>query len=205
MMPVQQINLYQLELEETREALNADLLFKAVVLLLVVLGGVYGYRYWSYQQDSQLLDELQVTQQQAQQRLLQVQQTYQPRQKNPRLQKDIQRYESWIAAREQAVLVLSEKRFGNTEGFAGHFTGLARQTMHGLWLTGLRFSEGGSQVGLKGSALKPELVPQFLQRLSAEDVFSGTRFDSLVMSREKEEKQQVDFHLSSVEEQGGTL
>lgn len=201
-MATQQINLYQSEFRKEKQPLNAAVLLNVIVMVFAVLVLLYGFQYWQVMQARQQLAQLQQEKTIEESRLAELKRTQKPLLKSQRLVEDIKQYESWVSIRQQAVNVLSEKRFGNTEGFAEHFTGLARQTINGLWLTGLRFSEGGSRLGMQGSALKPELVPQFLQRLSAEDIFTGTRFDSLLMSREDEKKQQVDFQLKSIDDTG---
>lgn len=201
-MAMQQINLYQSEFRKEKQTLNAAVLLNTVMVVCAVLVVVYGFKYWQVMQARQQLVQLQQEKTIEESLLAELKRTHKPLLKSQRLAEDIKQYESWVSIRQQAVNVLSEKRFGNTEGFAEHFTGLARQTINGLWLTGLHFSEGGSQLGMQGSALQPELVPRFLQRLSAEDVFTGTRFHSLLMSREDEKKQQVDFQLKSIDDEG---
>ncbi|MGD8483792.1 MAG: PilN domain-containing protein [Thioalkalispiraceae bacterium] len=202
-MTMQQINLYQAEFRKQKQPLDAKLLINVVIVVSVLLVMVYGFNYWSLLQARQQLGQLHQQKTSAEQQLVELKKTHQPLLKNPRLAEDIKRYQSWVDTRQQALNILSAKSFGNTQGFAEYFSGLARQKIDGLWLTGLSFAEGGRQLGLQGSALKPELVPRFLQRLSGESVFTGTRFHSLVMSREKEKDQQVDFQLRSVDEEGG--
>jgi Tfp pilus assembly protein PilN len=199
-MAMQQINLYQAEFRKEKKPLTADMLLQVIAVLAVVLLAFYAFSYWQLLQSRQQLSQLQQQKKQATQRLAELRKIHKPLAKNPRLANDIKRYQQWANVRQQAINVLSEKKFGNTEGFANHFVGLARQRLQGVWLTELSFSSGGSNIGMQGSALQPELVPRFLQRLSAEEIFTGTRFRSFVMNREKETKQQIDFSLQGVDE-----
>lgn len=198
-MSIQQVNLYQAEFRKEKQPLSAENLLQAVVVVAVLLTAVYAFSYWQLMLSKNELVSLQQQKKQVEQRLVELQKTHKPLARNPRLTQDIQRHQKWLTVRQQAVNVLSEKRFGNTEGFADYFTGLAKQRMEGVWLTELTFNNGGSQLGMQGSAKKPELVPRFLQRLSNEEVFTGTRFRSLVMNREKATEQKIDFSLQSIE------
>ena len=199
-MSKQQVNLYQSEFRKEKKPLSAHNLLQAVVVITVLLTAVYAFSYWQVTIAEQELASLKLQKQQVEQRIAELKKTHIPLAKNPRLTQDIQRYQQWVNVRQQAINVLSEKRFGNTEGFANYFTGLAKQRLEGVWLTELSFNEGGSKLGMQGRALKPELVPKFLQRLSNEDIFTGTRFRSFVMNREKETEQQIDFSLQSIEQ-----
>lgn len=201
-MATQQINLYQSEFRIEKQPLSAATLLNIITVVSAVLVLLYGFNYWQLTQARQQLVQLQQEKTAQEARLAELIRTHKPLVKSQRLAEDIKQYESWVSVRQQAINVLSEKRFGNTEGFAEYFTGLARQKINGLWITGLRFSEGGRQLGMQGSALEPELVPQLLQQLSAEDIFTGTRFDSLLMHRQDDKKQQVDFQLKSINDEG---
>ena len=199
-MSKQQVNLYQSEFRKEKKPLSANNLLQAVVGITVLLTAVYAFSFWQVMMAEQELASLKLQKKQVEQRIAELKKTHTPLAKNPRLTQDIQRYQQWVNVRQQAINVLSEKRFGNTEGFANYFTGLAKQRLEGVWLTELSFNEGGSKLGMQGSALKPELVPKFLQRLSNEEIFTGTRFRSFVMNREKETEQQIDFSLQSIQQ-----
>ena len=199
-MSKQQVNLYQSEFRKEKKPLSANNLLQAIVGITVLLTAVYAFSFWQVMMAEQELASLKLQKKQVEQRIAELKKTHTPLAKNPRLTQDIQRYQQWVNVRQQAINVLSEKRFGNTEGFANYFTGLAKQRLEGVWLTELSFNEGGSKLGMQGSALKPELVPKFLQRLSNEEIFTGTRFRSFVMNREKETEQQIDFSLQSIQQ-----
>jgi hypothetical protein len=66
-----------------------------------------------------------------------------------------------------------------------------------MWLTGFDVAQGGQSIQIRGSSVEPELVPQFLKRLSSETQLSGTEFSVFQMLREEIEMQWVDFVLSA--------
>jgi len=50
---------------------------------------------------------------------------------------------------------------------------------------------------LHGTTTKPALVPKYLQRLSAEKIFTGIEFEHLVMARQKKNKRRLNFSLQN--------
>ncbi len=57
---------------------------------------------------------------------------------------------------------------------------------------------------MTGQALKAELLPRYLQRLSTEPVFAGKTFETLLMSRDHDRPGRVDFELHGVGEKPST-
>lgn len=93
---------------------------------------------------------------------------------------------------------------GDTTGYAGYFKALARQNVSGLWLTGV--SVAGPDIGVRGRALEPALIPDYISRLTRESVMRGKTFGSLEISQAElankdgaaEPAPYVEFSLQSV-------
>ena len=85
------------------------------------------------------------------------------------------------ALEAQALAALSNREVATTAGFSPQFIGLARQRLNGLWLTRIELS--GAHVTLQGVALSEELIPRYLRRLGAEEVFAGTAFQQARLER----------------------
>ena len=86
------------------------------------------------------------------------------------------------------------------EGFSAYFSGLARNTLDGLWFRNVALSAGGEQMLLKGQATEPELVPRLLQTLATEQAFSGRTFRKVSFERrEGDAGALIDFELRSAE------
>ncbi|MGH8482091.1 MAG: PilN domain-containing protein, partial [Nevskiaceae bacterium] len=81
----------------------------------------------------------------------------------------------------QALAALSSREVATTAGFSPQFIGLARQRLNGLWLTRIELS--GAHVALQGVAEAEELIPRFVRRLGAEEVFAGTAFQQARLER----------------------
>lgn len=115
--------------------------------------------------------------------------------KDPRLDEELQNKLAEKQRKEHIIALLSGKEFGNTTGFSSHFEGIARQTPSGIWIKDIMIQSGGTQLGINGSTVKPELVPVMLQNLSRESAFSGTDFSNFTMEREKDQSSVVDFTI----------
>ena len=72
---------------------------------------------------------------------------------------------------------------GDTGGYAGYFKALARQSVTGLWLTGVSVSGGGRDIGIRGRTTDPATVPGYLARLTGEPLMQGKSFASLSISQ----------------------
>lgn len=83
-----------------------------------------------------------------------------------------------LLAERQAVLELIQgSTFGETEGFSRHLRALARQDIDGLWLTHIVLSGFGDKTRLEGRAIRAELIPLYVQDLTAETAFAAQRFN----------------------------
>jgi hypothetical protein len=139
-------------------------------------------------------------------------QAAQARKPDPQLEAEIAKLRTELGQAQEAITALKGGAFGEREGFAGYLRAFSRQSLDGLWLTG--FTISGSDVELRGRALRPDLVPAYLQRLSSEDVLTGRSFARLDMNRpelkpaaEKKPAQAapfVEFSLATREALKGT-
>ncbi len=200
MMAMQQINLYQSQLQKHKTHLSSSQLLKAVA---VVSGLMLGVMVFYVLQLSQLQVELEIVEtaqatKMAQLESLQTQ--IQARQKDQLLQASVDALMLDISNKQKVMKVLGEQRFGNSEGFSAQVSGLARQRIDGLWLTQVRISQGGETLGMKGQALKAELLPRYLQRLSTEMVFAGKTFETLSITRNQDQPDRLDFELYGIGE-----
>jgi len=194
---MQQINLYQDEFRPRREVLSLRQALAALGALLLVL---LALSVWQAARNLALTTQLEAARQtlhQNETRLASLRKAQAIRKPDPALAKAVQQLAKRVETKGRVLAVLTGKRFGNTEGFVPQLTGLARQRIEGLWLTELRLYGGGTRLDMAGNALKPELVPRYLQRLSNEEVFSGTAFETFRLARQKKGTGWVIFELHS--------
>ncbi len=75
---------------------------------------------------------------------------------------------------------------GNVEGFSPFLAALARQTMNGVWLTGVEIGAKPGALVLKGRVLDGDLVPAYIGRLNREEPFAGRAVEELRLTAKTE-------------------
>ncbi len=68
---------------------------------------------------------------------------------------------------------------GDAQGYSRYLAALARQTMPGVWLTGLDIGGKSSALVIKGRALDSALVPAYMRALNRAAPLAGRRVDEL--------------------------
>jgi hypothetical protein len=115
----------------------------------------------------------------ARKRLAAVSAEFRPRQQDPRLAEEVTEAQGELLALKEVAGVIERGELGNTQGYAEYFRALARQSVDGLWLTGVSIAGAGLDIGVRGRAMDPALVPGFLGRLRNERVMQGKPVGSL--------------------------
>lgn len=197
MSNLQQINFYSDELKTQKLNYSSLMLVQLSILLFVVFAAATGFRFFQVEQQQSILTVKQQKQKVVMADLKILQTAFAKRKKDRTLKKQINKKTMELANKQKVIGILSQDKFGNTEGFIEHISGLARQRIDGLWLTKIRIASGGTNVALDGTTSKPSLLPKYLQRLSSEKVFVGTEFQSLLMSRDEKKKQWLSFSLQN--------
>ena len=200
MSSLQQVNLYRDELKTPKLNYSASMVLQLSIIFLIVFSAAVSFRYFQLQQQQALLVVKQQEQKIALAELQKLQAEISIRKKDTTLSKKITDKTIELTNKRKVLGILSRDEFGNTEGFIGHISGLARQRIDGLWLTKIRIASGGTDIALGGTTSKPALLPKYLQRLSAEKVFAGTEFQSLKMSRQEKKNKWLDFSLQNKNE-----
>lgn len=162
----------------------------AVFLLLVLMFA------WSWHQTSQMEDDVAYIQTRLDDRngeLEKLAKSLAVMKTDTDPQQELARMEQEFIARQKVVDALTRVRETYTRGVSGYLKSFSRQAPKGVWLTGFSVQEGGENVVIRGSSLKPGLVPVFIQQLSAEPTLAGTQFGLLQIQREKPETRYVDF------------
>ena len=196
-MSMQQVNLYQDELKIQKLKYSASMLLQVSIVLVVMLSTVTGFSYFQLQQHQSSLAEAQQKQKVAMADLQTIQSELALRKKDAALARRIAQKTKELSNKQKVLNILSRDEFGNTKGFIGHVSGLARQRVEGLWLTKIRIASGGTDISLNGITSKSSLLPKYLQRLSSEKAFSGTEFQSLLMARQEKKMQWLNFSLQN--------
>lgn len=193
----QQINLFQESLRPRQLRWSAKQLtsLMAIAVLLLVVFELVGV--WQTWQVKQSIAESEQIVSAKQKEVKQVEASYPKPQEDQRLVNRLEQLKDEIQQKQLILGLLEKKEYGNSRGFADHLSGLSRQHVEGIWLTHFSIEQGGKQLGLSGSSLKPELVPRFIRNLSNEPSFAGKEFKTLLLSRTEEKNTWVDFDLNT--------
>lgn len=92
----------------------------------------------------------------------------------------LNRVQGRLEATREVVHALDAGAAGESEGFSRVLSGLSRQTMHGVWLTGV--NAAGASLDIKGRLLDAKLLPDYLGRLKGDGAFLGRRFGDFVLN-----------------------
>jgi hypothetical protein len=175
----QQINLFNPAFQKQTTLFSATSMAAACGVLVLGLAGMAG---WAALCVNQLQAEANnVTRQTegARKRLAAVSAEFTPREKDPALAGQLLEAEQRHAALEHVAEVIQRGELGNTQGYAEYFRALARQSVDGLWLTGVSIGGAGREIGVQGRALDAAMVPGYLGRLRNEAVLQGKAVGSL--------------------------
>lgn len=175
----QQINLFNPAFQPQKHVLSAVQLALAAGVLVA---GIAGLALWGSLQTAELQQQANAGAAQLdtrQARLAAVNTEFVPRGKDVTMDGQLLDADRKLAAMRHMSGALARGELGDTSGFAGYFKALARQSMQGLWLTGVTVDAGGAQIGIRGRALDPAMVPGYLNRLTNEPLMQGKSFASL--------------------------
>jgi hypothetical protein len=130
-------------------------------------------------------------------RLASVSVEFVPRKEDPRLAEELAVAQGELLGLKEVSGVIERGELGNTAGYAEYFRALARQSMEGLWLTGVSIAAAGHEFGVRGRAMDAALVPGYLGRLRKERIMQGTPVGSLQIGEAAKPAPYVEFSLQS--------
>ncbi len=192
---MQQINLYQPLFRKQEKIFSAKTMLQGAAMVALGMVVFFGYAAWQTRNLESQVAQFQRQRDDAAKRVTELARAMPERSKSMALEQAVAQLRTELRSKQQVVAHLADRSSGNTSGYSAHLEGLARQRLPQLWLTRIGLRRGGSAMELHGSALNPEQVPQYLQRLSAEPAFSGVEFRQFSLSRAEKAPQQVDFVL----------
>ena len=179
----QQINLFDPALRRKRELLTAAHLAVTALVLAVAMGG------WGAMARSKLgalETQAQVLAPQSkglQDQLLAAGKQLAEAKPDPRLATDLATAREVLALRDDVVAALKKGVGTEAVNFAEYLRGLARQSVSGLWLTGVTIGDGGAALEIRGRMTDPASLPDYIQRLNGEKSFRGLAFAALKVTQ----------------------
>ncbi|KAF3998991.1 PilN domain-containing protein [Glaciimonas immobilis] len=177
----QQINLFNPLFLKQKKYFSAVAMVQALGLIL--LGALCISTFSDYEFSSIRNDEVTSTAQVnvVQAELTKVSAQYVPNQKDQLLADRITKANLEIKFLQQASETLNRGDFGNTLGYSAYLLAFSRQIVDGVWLSGFSIVGAGAEMDLRGLALRPELVPTYIDKLKNEPIMQGKTFSTLEM------------------------
>jgi hypothetical protein len=179
----QQINLFNPIFLRQKKTFSAVNMLDALAVLLVGVALFYGYASIETLNLDRQSVETAWQYDQARVRLVEAKARYAPKKVDAGLDQEVNKLQAQLAARKAAFDSLGVGVIGNGAGYAEYMRALARRSVPGLWLTGFRLGKGSAELEIVGRALRPELVPAYIEGLSKERAMHGRAFDSLSMTQ----------------------
>ena len=181
----QNINLFGSQFRKQRPVVSMNTLAGCLAATLLALATSQAFL---LQEANGLAEELRSAQ-----ALLKVQRGYvdklqsesAARKGDSQLDAETARLENELKQARESMDALKSGAIGTQEGFAEYLRAFSRQSVNGLWLTGLTI--GGGEIEIRGRAVSPDLVPGYIQRLNREKVLAGRSFARLEMTQPRAE------------------
>lgn len=192
----QTVNLYTEAFRPSREWLTLKRAAVALVIVLVLVAAVSGVAQYRLAGAEATLADLERREERQQQAVEALQEDLEARQKDPELEEQVARLEQRVKDRRRLVERADSVAQASSEGFSPYLEGLARQSLDGLWLTRIRVDLMRDRLGLTGRTGDGQKVPEYLQSLREESVFSGRRFARFSIER-SEEGAPLNFQVAS--------
>jgi hypothetical protein len=179
----QQINLYQPIFRKQRQIFSAATMAQAIGLVAAALLAIYGY---AWVKVGAL--EAEVVQLEGRETSLMTQLTRMDpalsANRRAELDTELKRLNATLEGQQRLIAQLRAEPLGDTAGFSGYLAALGRQRTPELWLTALAINGGTGAVELEGRSVRPELVPEYMQRLGNEAALANQRFDRFEIERD---------------------
>lgn len=191
----QQINLFDERFRKPKRLLCARTLVQATAAVFVI--ALAFQQLYAYQNRS-----LQATLAQSDQRATQLREQtirfareFTSQGRSAALTDEIVRVEEQLRLRRGLLAGMQGGAGGHVEGFSPYLAALARQTMNGVWLTGVDIGGKSGELVLKGRVLDSTLVPAYLRQLRREQPFAERSVRELRVSASSKDNR-IEFSLS---------
>ena len=193
----QRINLYTERFHDKRLWVSAAQV-GAMLLLLLVVGGIWSYWLHAQLEQSDLANQaIKADRDRLVTELGQVNAELASLLEDDRVEQQIASTARQISARKKVLNFVDSNRFGSGQGFSDYLVALSNLSVDDIWLSQIRL--GQDFVQLKGSSLSAEQVPTYFDSFSGEAVFAGNRFDLFRVSRAEDTDWKVDFEIATRE------
>lgn len=179
----QQINLINPSLIKQKDFLTSVNMALSYALVALLLTGWYGYNKMQLDTVQKQRDQLAANLEQVQNTLTQATAARAPREIDKGLQQELAKLEGKYQMQTQILSTIAHGLNESSNGLAAYLRGFAKQSVDGLWLTGISIDNDQHAMTIRGRSLQADLLPLYIERLSKEPVFSGHEFGGLLIKR----------------------
>lgn len=172
----QQINLYSAEFRPETNAFQSMFMFQAAAILVVALTCIYlfaSHEVSGVDQEIELVARLENA---ALERLRTVGPLITSITGERTWAEQLDEASQTLAQRQAVLNLIQSTALGKTDGFSSQLRALSRQDVDGIWLTRVALSGDGASTRIEGKTFRAELIPAYVQDLTAEPSFSNLRF-----------------------------
>ena len=174
----QQINLYQPIFRKQRQIFSATTLAQVLGIVAAALLLLYGYGLLQVRGLEGEVVQLEGREQALITQLARIDPT-QNQHRRTEVEEELKKLNAALLTQQRLIDVLREQPLGSQTGFSGYLAALGRERTPELWLTQFAINGSTGALELAGRSTRPELVPEYLQRLGREQALTGQRFDAL--------------------------
>ena len=201
----QQINLFNPQFLQKKKHFSAVTMAQSLGLLVLGIAAFYGYASWQDRNLARQAAESSRAYDMQKQQFGKAAAELNPEKLEAQIDQDLRNAEAAIALR-RALLGEIQAGAGAPQTYSEYLRAFARQTVQGLWLTGIQIGEAGGQLSLNGRALQADLVPVLISQLRREAVLRGRPLEALVITRSaagaEAKRSVVDFTVTSPAQPG---
>lgn len=183
---MQQINLLNPALIKKTDFLNPNniaLLLGVLLLSLLAYAAMENHALSQLQQSrTQIATQLSTTEKQVEEM-----RTIQANKNDVATQlKQIQALEQEVMMQKDMIKAIGLNKTGENQSYAAIFKAFSKQSLDGLWITGLNIDQNTEVLSIKGRTVDANLLPQLIANLRHEPALKGKTFTDLSMqSNEK--------------------
>jgi Tfp pilus assembly protein PilN len=198
---MQQVNLYTEILKQQQKQSGIKLYTATLVVLTLICASFSTYSLWNISTLETELHQAQTQLTNEQTRVNAFLSKRPSQEPNKQLLTEIEEWQNSVNQASQTMQLLAGGGAVLSQGFSSILQALANQSDPEVWITAIRIDGQNHQMSIEGSTFKPEQVPQLLQQLQKESAFKNQTFAKLIMQQSGNIAGQMDFTLSSSEQQ----
>jgi Tfp pilus assembly protein PilN len=186
----QQINLYQPIFRKQRQIFSATTLAQVLGIVAAALLLLYGYGLFQVRGLEGEVVQLEGREKALTTQLARIDPS-QNQHRRAEVEEELKKLNAALVTQQRLIDVLRERPLGSQSGFSGYLAALGRERTPELWLTQFAINGSTGALELAGRSTRPELVPEYLQRLGREQALTGQRFDALEIEHDAEKGEAV--------------